>query len=182
MSNSVITDGSGAGAAKATVKDGKLHVKSISQTALEDVSAEVGQAFSYTSTFATGGTGIEIMTIKNDVNQHMHIDQVWIGAADLAVFSIGKMTSGTPAGTTITGSPLNHDLSRVADTTAFGNASVTGSVVNNDMAWLQVPADQTILFDLEGAWVFGKDDVFVIRCDTNTTVYATVICHMDPID
>ncbi len=163
------------------VIDGQLRVSAISQTALQNVSAEKGQAYAFTSTFATGGTDVEVMTIKNDLNQHMHIDQVWIGAVDLAVFSIGHMTSGTPTGTTITGHPLNHDLSKVADTTAFGNAAVTGSVVNTDMAWLQVPADQTLAFDLEGAWVFGKDDVFVVRCVTNTTVYVTVIVHMDAI-
>ncbi len=166
----------------ARVIDGKLQTKSIVETQLENISAEKGQAYAYTSTFATGGANVEVMTIKNDLNQHMHIDQVWVGAIDLAIFSIGHMSSGTPAGTVITGNPLNHDLSKVADTTAFGNASVTGSVVVKDMAWLQTPADTTILFDLEGAWIFGKDDVFGVRCETNTTVYVTVILHMDDID
>ena len=163
------------------VREGRLFVKAISQTALQDVSAEKGQAFSYTSTYAATA-GQEILTIQNLLNQHMHIDQVWLSSLAAAVFSIGPVSSGSPSGTPITGVALNQDLSKVADTTAFGNASVTGSVVVTDAAWLGTGVGASQRFDLEGAWVFGKDDVFGIRCDTTTTVYATVIVHFDAID
>jgi len=162
----------------AKVIEGKLQTKSIVETQLESISASNGQAYSYTSTYSAT-SGQEIMTIKNDIKQHMHIDQVWVSGAAAAIFSIGHVTSGTPGGTTITGNPLNHDLSEVADTTAFGNAEVTGTVVVADEAWLLAPAGQTVPFDLEGAWIFAKDDVFGIRVDTSTVVHVTVILHMD---
>jgi hypothetical protein len=167
----------------ADVIRGKLQTKSVIETQLENVSDVSGLSFSWTSTLTTGDTVIECITIQNDaVDKHLHIDQIWLGAVDLAVFAWGKVTSGTPAGTTIVGQPLNLDLSKVAEATAFGNASVTGTVVVANNAWLQVPADQTLIFDLEGAWILGKDDKFGIRCDTNTTVYITVIGHYDFTD
>lgn len=178
MVDVVIHDSDGT-AAKVN-SENQLTVKAIIETQLESTSDVDGLAFSYTSTFATGGTDIEVMTIRNDSSElDFHIDQIWIGSADLAVWTAGVMTTGTPAGTTITGNPLNVDASKTADTTAFGNASVTGSVVLTTMAHFQTPPDQTIVFDLEGAWIFGKDDVFVLACATSTTIFATVIGHFD---
>ena len=90
------------------------------------------------------------------------------------------MTSGTPAGTTITGEPLNHDLTRVANTTAFGNASVTGTVVFGTRATILTVADDQKFVDLEGAWILGKDDVFVVQSAFDDTPFCTVIGHFDP--
>lgn len=160
--------------------EGQLTTKSIVETQLENTSDTSGLAFSWSSTFATGGTDIEVLSIQNDSSDlDFHIDQVWLAAAAAATFSLNRMTSGTPAGTTITGRPLNVDQGKTAEVTAFGNASVTGSVAGDLKAHILVPASQTILVDLEGAWIYGKDDVFFIGCATNTTIFATVIGHFD---
>lgn len=160
--------------------DNHLATFAIVETQLEHVSAETGLAFSWSSTFATGGTDLEVLSLRNDsVDLVLHIDQVWLAAAAAATFSLNRMTSGTPDGTTITGRPLNLNQLKTAEATAFGDASVTGTVVGNLMAHILVPASQSVLVDLEGAWILGKDDVFFLGCATNTTIFATVIGHFD---
>ena len=160
--------------------DGHLTVAAIVETQLEHVSAEDGLSFGWSSTFATGGTDLEVLSLQNDASDlFLHLDQVWLAAAAAATFSLNRMTSGTPAGTIITGRPLNFDRLKTAEATAFGNASVTGSVAGDLIAHILVPASQSVLVDLEGAWVLGKNDVFFLGCATNTTIFATVIGHYD---
>ena len=160
--------------------DGHLTVAAIVETQLEHVSAEDGLSFSWSSTFATGGTDLEVLSLQNDASDlFLHLDQAWLAAAAAATFSLNRMTSGTPAGTPITGRPLNFDRAKTAEATAFGDASVTGTVVGDLVAHMLVAASQSILVDLEGAWVLGKDDVFFLGCATNTTVFVTVIGHFD---
>ena len=160
--------------------DGHLAVAAIVETQLEHVSAEDGLSFSWSSTFATGGTDIEVLSIQNDASDlFLHLDQAWLAATGAATFSLNRMTSGTPAGTIITGSPLNFDRLKTAESTSFGDASVTGTVVGDVVAHILVPASQSVFVDLEGAWVLGKDDVFFLGCATSTTVFVTIIGHFD---
>ena len=170
------TDGTPIGA----TSDGHLEVSAIVESQLEHVSADDGLSFSWSSTFATGGTDIEVLSVQNDATDlFLHLDQAWLGAAAAATFSLNRMTSGTPAGTTITGRPLNFDRLKTAEATAFGDASVTGTVAGDLVAHILVPASQSILVSLEGAWVLGKDDVFFLGCATSTTVFVTIIGHFD---
>lgn len=160
--------------------DGHLEVFAIQETQLEHVSSNHGQAFAWYSSYAMGAANEEIMTIRNDSSTLLlHLDQVWIGGLILAQWKIGYMSSGTPAGTTITGIPLNKDKGQTADATAFGNASVTGTVVLDTMATILTIDDIGQRFDLEGAWILGKDDVFVISGVIQDTPFATVIGHFD---
>ncbi len=160
--------------------DGKLEVFAIQETQLEHVSAAHGQGFAWYSSYAMGAANEEVMSIKNDsTTLLLHIDQVWIGGLIVAQWKIGYMTSGTPAGTTITGIPLNVDRAQTADATAFGNASVTGSIAIDTMSTILTVADDSKQVDLEGAWILGKDDVFVISGVIQDTCFATVIGHFD---
>jgi len=168
----------------ATVTGGnRLAVEAISQTRLQEISAETGFAHTYTSTFATGGTDIEVMSIENTASdKHMHLDQLWIGCDDVCTFVVGWMSTGTPAGTVITGRAMNEALGKTAPTAAFGNASVTGSITLDSHALFVLPADTMLLVDLEGAWVGEQGDTFVVQSGTSTVVYVTVTAHFDDID
>ena len=76
--------------------ENQLTVKAIIETELEDTSDSTGLAFSWSSTFATGGTDLEILSIRNDsTTLDLHLDQVWLAAAGAATFSLNLMTSGT---------------------------------------------------------------------------------------
>ncbi len=161
--------------------DGKLEVFAIQETQLEHTSAIHGQAFAWYSTYTVGSAGEEIISIKNDSSDLLlHLDQVWIGSSTAGEFSLGYLLTGTPGGTTITGVPLNKDKSKTADATAFGSASVTGSLTFTTLANILNVAAGMERVDLEGAWILGKDDTFVISAiiDTNLT-YCTVIGHFD---
>lgn len=169
------------GAAAGVNDEGQLNVKAIVESELTNTSEEDGLAFTWTSTVSTGDLVTEIMTIKNDSSDlRLHFDQIWIGAQITeGRFEAGIVTSGTAGGTTVTGRPLNNDLAKVADATAFGDASVTGGLAGTTMAILMTAPGQGAAFDLEGAWIFGKDDVFFVRSNTNGVVHVTVTGHFD---
>ena len=168
----------------ARVVDKMLLVKAVSQSALEDASAEKGQAFVYPISYLTTAANQEVMAITNDIKQHMHVDQVWVQSDIATIFKVGWQDKGTPAGTTLIGGPINDHLGETADTTAFGNAEVTGTIVlKPGFAYLGCPASTTpVKYDMEGAWVTGKSGTFVVSCVTDAaTIQVTVIVHMDPI-
>lgn len=159
-------------------KDGQLVTKAIVESELENASESTGLAFSWSSRFATAGTDLEVLSIRNDSNDKLlHLERVWLGAAAAAEWTLNRMTSGTPAGTTVIGRPLNVDADKTADATAFGDASVTGSLAGDVKGRLLTPAGQTLPFDLSGAWIYGKNDTFFIGCLTNTTISVTLIGH-----
>ena len=160
--------------------DGHGETEAVSVSTIEHISDKDGLSFSWTSTFATGGTDIEVISIQNDSTEKvLHIDKIVIGAIILAVFTLNRRTSGTAGGTTITGVPLNFDAGKTAEATAFGNASVTGTLAGDIVTHIQVPADETIQIDLHGAVILGKDDVIYIESLTNTTIYVSIFGHFD---
>jgi len=154
----------------------QLKTFAIAQSQLEDVSEDTGEAYSWYSTFTTSGVDEEVLTIRNDSNTLLlHVDKLWCGGLIASQFTFGFGTGGTPAGTPVTGRPLNIDKNQVADATAFGNAEVTGSVTYNIGATILCAADTSQMVDLEGAWILGKDDVFVVSSELADTIFVNVI-------
>ena len=145
-----------------------------------EYSSEVkGKAYTFTSTFATGGADVEVISIKNDsATDCMIIDGVVVGASAACVFTLFEVTSGTAAGTTITGKNINTSSGNAANTTAFGNAAVTGSLAGDTVAFNGVSAASgfTVL-DTKSGLVLGQNGHYAVTASANATVYVTVICH-----
>lgn len=167
------------------LSDGAALTRAIAESEAEHISATQSEAFIWASTFATGGTDIEALTIQNDhATKALIIQKIWVAAADAAVYTVGNVTSGTPAGTTVTPTCLNREQVKTAQATAFGNAAVTGSVVVGNLWTIPVLADAPP-FDIEteGAILLGKDDIFGISCSASTTVYLSILGYFaDPMD
>lgn len=167
------------------LSDGEALTRAIIETEIEHVSANNSDAFSWFSSFATGTTDIEVLTIQNDhATKDLVIDLMWLAAVDTAILTIGHVTSGTPAGTTVTPVCLNRGAIKTAQSTSFGNASVTGTVVVANI-W-QIPlvaAAAPFLLTTKGALLLGKDDTFGISCSTSTTPRITVFGYFaDPLE
>ena len=167
------------------LSDGEALIRAIVESAMEHESAESSAAFSWFSSFATGTTDIEVLTIQNDhTTKDLVIERMWLAVADTAILTIGHVTSGTPAGTTMVPTCLNRGAIKTAQATAFGNASVTGTVVVASIWEVPLVADAAP-FDLvtEGAILLGKDDIFGISCSTSTTPRITVFGYFaDPLE
>lgn len=89
----------------AVTDDGHGEVVAISESTIEHVSDETGLSFAWSSTFVTGANE-EYLSIQNDATDlHLHIDYMYVGSIILAVSTANRRTSGTAAGTTVTGVP-----------------------------------------------------------------------------
>ena len=174
---SVIKSGSSGNVAVVT-DEGQLLTKAVAESTLEEASDEFGQAFAWTTAFATGGTTIEIITVENDSSErHLHLDQIIMSCISSTVFRIIQVTSGVPAGTTTTAVNLNFGSGNEAESISFGNASVTGSVSGTTIATFRLTSSTTQVFDIGGSVILLKGDIITIQTDIDTTVEASIIGH-----
>ncbi len=98
-----ITRDAGSLQGQRVLSDGEAFTRAITEPEIEHVSATESGAFSWVSTFATGGTDIEVISIENEnTTKDLIIDQFTVAASGAAVFTAGHVTGGTPAGTTLT--------------------------------------------------------------------------------
>jgi len=159
--------------------DGETLTRAIGESEMEHISASESGSFTWHSSFATGGTNLECLTIENTENdKDLVIEKIFLGSTVTATnFDIGVKSGGTPAGTVVTPTCFNRENIKdgTARSSAFGNASVTGSVTIETMWLIPVaPAVNPFVLDTEGAWLLGKGDTLVIASSADATVSITV--------
>ena len=143
-------------------KDGHLTTVAITESGFEHASEEDGAAFSWASSYGASAAE-EVISIQNDDNdRHLHISHIEVGSDLASLFTLFEVTSGTPAGTTITAQNLNLDSGKVAEETSFGNASVTGSLSGNNLGFVYVPASQSKTIELLSGLILAKNDIIAI--------------------
>lgn len=169
------------------LSDGATLTRAVQESEMEHISATQSESYTWHSSYAATG-GQEVLTIANDENDKvLVIEKIFLASTVTAatVFDVGDMASGTPAGTIVT--PVNFNRGTVRDGTsrssAFGNASVTGSVTISTR-WLIPVALQVAPFviDTEGAWLLGKGDAMVISASVSCTVAVTVEGYFVDVD
>ncbi len=157
------------------LSDGGLVTRAIAESEIEHISASESESFAWTSTFATGTTDIEVLTIKNDhPSKDLIVETIFLGADAIGVWTIGLVSSGTPAGTTVTPLCLNREVIKTAQATAFGNASVTGSVVVDNLFTVYSLASHNQVLPTAGALLITKDVTFGAQFSTSANASITV--------
>ena len=105
-----------------------------------------------------------------------------VSAATTTEWEIIEVTSGTPAGTSITAQNINLVSGVVADETAFGNAAVTGSLSGNTLYRVQTSANDVAEIRAQGL-ILGKNSIIAITAhflDGGTaTTTVSVIGHYE---
>lgn len=169
-------DGKGGINEMAVDAEGRADVRAIVE---DDFAHSVDEGVGYTlhSTYSLTG-GEEALSIRND-GANVHIDRVVVSTSASGVVSVMRMTSGTPAGTTITGKNAFAGDPIMPDITAFGNASVTGSVVGDTIDAQDVGTTDPYTFNLDG-YTLPTTEVMFVRFDTNGVVFVTVYLHRIP--
>jgi hypothetical protein len=179
----VIENGGSGGGFKAKVtSDGRLDTSSRANPRIYYVSRDKGQAYAWHSTYSAN-TGEEILYIKNTSDTlKLFIDDVIIGGANASVFGLYHQNSGTAAGTTVTGKNINLGSGNVAAATAFGNASVTGSVDGEIILSERIAANGSKDFKTNDGLCLGKNDAVFIRYTGATgVVEATIIGYFEAV-
>lgn len=171
----LIGDGEGSGRVAGVDKKFRVKGNVVAVGPLETESNLDGNAGFFSSTFATGGTDVEVISIQNTEAKHLHITRMFLAASAIGTWDLLEVTGGTPAGTTITHVNPNMSSGKVNTTTSFGNAAVTGSVVGDTIALIRTLADVSYDVFIEGAIILGTNDTFAISFSVSATVYLTVV-------
>ena len=160
--------------------DHQTLVAGVFESDLEFRSEEKGKAFSWTSTYAATAAQ-EVISIKNtSQTEILTIDYVGAGNSVASAFTLFAVTSGTAAGSAITGKPMNVSKGGTASATAFGGASVTGSLAGDTLGYTTVVAGATEEIPVLAAVVLGQNDEIAITASATGTVHVTVIGHYKP--
>ena len=158
-------------------KDKQLTTSTVAESSIEFASKVKEDAFSWTSSYAATG-GQEVISIKcTSATQVLIIDEVVVGSSVANVFTLFKVESGTAAGTTGAVLNLNLQSGKPAPATAFGGASVTGSLTGSVIAYDGVVAAAFTTLDVRGAAVLNQNDEIAVTAASTGTIYVTVLGH-----
>lgn len=156
--------------------EGRAGTRALSETDQQHAVKE-GEAFSFHS-FDSGATaGEETWFLQNDGNE-IHLDRIVISTSASGVFSVMRQTSGTAAGTTMEGRSMIAGNAIMSDVTAFGLASVTGSVDGDDIDVQDIGTSTPYTFELDG-YLIPKGQAVFVRMATNGLVYITGFVHRE---
>lgn len=170
----LIEDGSGKNPIVATTADAELKVQARIITQMGVMSMLKSAAFSWYSAYAATA-GQYVISIKNtDPTKKLVIANMSLGANGVGLFTVEKVTAGTPAGTSIVATNLKLSSGLLASATAFGNASVTGITGSSIICGHYVPSSSQIYHDTEDAVILQTNDTIAIKISTSVTVAVAV--------
>ena len=176
-----IQDGTGTGNQAKVDSDGELAVAARTIPRSAFISESRGDAYAWTSTDATSAAEESISIQNTSTDKSLHIERVILAGVQATVHAVLLVTSGTPAGTVITGVNLNKGSSNTASATSFGDAAVTGTVVGDIIAQAYHVALGSVTIEFGGEVILGQDDTIAVRtvAGTDGIVYITVIGFYD---
>ncbi len=164
---------SGAGNVNTAAVDsgGRLVVRADTETDMNHAMG-VGLGYIFHSTYSASA-GEEIFYLQN-TGADIHVHRVVVSTSASGIFQILRQTSGTAAGTTITGK--NGILGRpvMPAITAFGDASVTGSVDGEILLGHDIGTSEPFEFDTEDL-IIPDTEALVVRAVTTGIVHVTCL-------
>lgn len=173
-----IEDGKGTGVRAAIDSEGHLLVDAIVLTELAHQSDAHGLSFTWTSTHVTSAGDIEFISIRNDADENLHIDNIIWGSSIAQQFTLLEVTGGTPSGSTLTAQNLNL-ISGVSKTnTAFGSTTVS-ALTGNILLVARVPASQAVTMDMHDALILGTGDTISVSALVAASVEVSITGFWD---
>lgn len=158
--------------------DGEALTRAITESDFEHASDADAEAYTLHSTYSATG-GQEVISLKNPSEvKKLHVVNIVISTSASGVVTLFRVTSGTAAGTIIT--PVNLNLGKtVRAVTAFGNASVTGSLAGDVIDAQDIGTSLPYTFDLGGALILNQTNEIAITLTTTGVVYVTIQYHFE---
>jgi len=149
--------------------DGRINTSSRINTRSFYISRDDGQVYTFNSEFAANN-GEEVIYIKNTSStKKLHISSLILSAASEVDWDVFEVTSGTPAGTTITGKNLNLSSSNDASATSFGDASVTGTLTGDTISHARSSSATTVILTYGSALILGQNDDIAVTYGSSSS-------------
>jgi len=169
-----IQDGRGSGARAVVDDEGHLVVDAINLSEAAHQSDAHGLAFTWTTQYVSTAVNLQFISIRNDADENLHIASISVGSSATNLFTLLEVTSGTPAGSTITAQNLNLISGVSKANTAFGDASVTGTLAGNTIAVRRVAALTSQKVDTDDSLILGTNDTIALTAASSGSVEAVV--------
>lgn len=158
-------------------EDGEGLVKAVNVPESEFVSHEKGLAFHASSTYSLTG-GEEAISLQNDdPDMDIIVEDVIVSTSASGTVTVFEVTSGTPGGTTVTPHNLNLGSAVAAQATAFGDASVTGSLSGITIAAHDIGTSVPFDFKFGGKLIIPKNSIIAVTFATTGVVFANIIFY-----
>ena len=146
----------------ADVKNNRLDVSAQTAPRAFYASRDHGRAFAWTSTI-DAQTGEETAYLQNtSPTRILVIDKIIFSGLLAGVHAVGIQTSGTAAGTVMTGRNLNLGNTNTAEATAFGDALVTGSVAGDIIGYGYHGPTGMAELNYNDSLILGQDDAIFL--------------------
>ena len=156
---------------------GRLKVRADSETDL-NAAFNDGRGFVFHSTYSATG-GEEIWYLKNDSAKDIHVNRLVVSTSASGVFTVFHDTSGnTAGGTTMVGRNGRLGGADMLDVTAFGSASVTGSLSGDTIVAHDVGTSTPWPFQLDDI-VIPATHALVVTAATTGVVYVDAFVYRD---
>lgn len=161
--------------------DGRLNVSSRSDERIFYNSRDRGQTYvwaSFDSAAAVDEYSIYVQNTSTTLN--LIVKEVLLTPGVAMTFKMST-TTGTAAGTIITGYNLNRNSGNAASANAFGNAAVTGLTEDTVITVAGVSALETVEVNFHDALILGQNDNIAVECDVNAggLVYIQIIGYFE---
>lgn len=161
-------------------RDGEQLTLAITEPEIEFVSHEKGLAFSLHSSYSLTG-GEEALSLQNDnADLDIIIEELSVSTSASGLVTVFEVTSGTPGGTPITPKNLNLGSAVVAEATAFGNASVTGSLSGTIIEEHDIGTSDPYDFKFGGSLIIPKNKIIALTFATTGIVHVNMILYYSP--
>ena len=176
-----IDDGKGKGIQAEISIDNQLMVKSSTNPSYAYNSMSKGTMFRWISSYAATAADFVMYLMNTDQANLFRINRVIFGSTVNTIWTMYKITGGTPAGTAITGVNLNWGSGKVATVTALGNAAVTGSPTGTIINYGMTLANTNDMVLIEGSIVMPVNTAWAIKASATGTVYVLLEGWFEPI-
>ena len=155
--------------------EGRAGTRALSETDQQHA-VEEGTAYIFYSTYSATG-GEEVWYLKND-GRDIHVDRIEVSTSVSGIFTVLRQTGGTAVGTLMEGRNEKLGVAILDDVTAFGSASVTGSVVGDNLVAHDLPTTVPFIFNLDGL-IIPKGQALVVRAATTGVVHVAGFVHVE---
>jgi len=152
-------------------------VECITETEAAHVTGHEKTMFAFFSKFLTDGANQEFFTFENEESgSPFSVWRIFLTSVLANTITIGRMTSGTPAGTEVAPLNLHFGSGEVRNHTAYGNAEVTGAVAGKTLTEVPlVAASAPFGLPAEGSISIPNNEVIFFSSLAITTVTVTFI-------
>jgi len=165
-----IDDGGGNGRQAKVSRNNQVLVLSTITSFSAWTSKEYGQDFGWVSSYAATAADYVVYIMNLDTTNYLRVNRLIFSSTVATLWTLIKVTGGTPAGTTITGTNTNFSSGKTALVTALGNAAVTGSPTGTVINKIHTAISTPFEYRVEGSIILPVNTAIAVQASATGTI------------